>query len=360
MSNRFDALANQPAILSVATATPRQRYSQEEIYDLACRYSEYYRTPRIKQIFMNSDIAFRHLYLDAESLPALESTDELHRRYLKGAVDIGSEAIRKCLSAGALDAEEIDYIVAVSCTGYLCPGLSSLLVKELGLRNNVQRADLLGMGCAGAMPGLQRAYDFVKAYPAKKALLLAVEICSACYYFDDSLETVVGNAICADGAAAMVVGLSDGRIVPKIVGFETFLEPAYIDAVGFEQRDGRLRIILSKDIRNLAGDLSCTLVNQILQRYELRKDEVTHWILHSGGRKVIDGVRQALGLTAEQVCHSKHVLNNYGNMSSPTVLFVLHEVLHAADGVRAPAANDRGIMLALGPGLAVEGALLQW
>lgn len=360
MNAPFDSVNDQPAILAVATATPRQRYAQEEIYELACRYSEYYRTPRIKQIFMNSDIAFRHLYLDAESLPAQETTDELHKRYMTGAVEIGSEAIRKCLRAGNFDVKEIDYIVAVSCTGYLCPGLSSLLSKELGLRNNIQRADLLGMGCAGAMPGLQRAYDFVKAYPAKKALLLAVEICSACYYFDDSLETVVGNAICADGAAAIVVGSSEGRIVPKIVGFETFLEPAYIDSVGFEQRNGRLRIILSKDIRDLAGDLSCTLVNQILQRYDLRKEEVRHWILHSGGRKVIDGVRQALGLTAEQICHSKHVLNNYGNMSSPTVLFVLHEVLHAVNGASAPAANDRGIMLALGPGLAVEGALLQW
>ena len=105
------------------------------------------------------------------------------------------------------------------------------------MRRNVQRADLLGMGCAGAMPGLQRAFDFVKAYPDKKALLLTVEICSACYYVDDSLETVVGNAICADGAAAVVVGMSEDPSVPKISGFATYLEPSLIDAVGFKGAD---------------------------------------------------------------------------------------------------------------------------
>ncbi|MBI5463805.1 MAG: type III polyketide synthase [Ignavibacteriales bacterium] len=351
---------HQPAILSVATSTPAQRYSQEQIYDLACTHSEFYRSHRIREIFMNSDIAFRHLYLDANALASLETTDQMHKRYQIGAVEIGKKAIQKCIAESGLTADEIDYVIAVSCTGYLCPGLSSIYIKELGLRNNVQRADLIGMGCAGAMPGLQRAYDFVKAYPEKKALVVAVEICSACYYLDDSLETVVGNAICGDGAAAVLVGLSAANTVPKIVGFESFLEPAYIDTVGFEQREGKLRIILSKDIRDLAGGLSCQLVDQILRRFNVGKDQVAHWILHSGGRKVIDGVRQAIGLTADQVHHSKYVLSNFGNMSSPTVLFVLNQALHHSNGTGVPRPDDLGIMLALGPGLAVEGALLKW
>lgn len=353
----MDAL---PAILSIATANPPNRYSQEEIYELACRYSEFYRGSRIRQIFMNSDIDFRHLYFDINAFGGIETADQLHERYTRGAMEVGTDAIRKCLSNGALRATDIDYIVAVSCTGYLCPGLSSLYIKELGMKNTVQRADLLGMGCAGAMPGLQRAYDFVKAYPGKKALVIAVEICSACYYLDDSLETVVGNAICSDGAAALVVGMSGEPGVPKIVGFETYLEPSLIHTVGFEQREGKLRIILSKDIRDVAGRLAKTLIENLLASYHLTKEGIAHWILHSGGRKVIDGVQREMGLSDDHVRNSKCVLKNFGNMSSPTVLFVLNEVMKSTNGARAPEPTERGLMLAMGPGLAIEGALLQW
>ncbi len=349
-----------PAILSIGTSNPPNRYSQEDIYSLVCRYSEFYRTTRVQQIFMNSDIDYRHLYLDMDSFDGIETTDELHTRYLRGAMEVGREAIEKCLAAGGFDVQDIGFIVGVSCTGYLCPGLSSLFVKDLGMRNDVQRADLLGMGCAGAMPGLQRAYDFVKAYPDKKALLVAVEICSACYYFDDSLDTAVGNAICGDGAAAVVVGVTEEKHFPKILGFATHLEPSYINTVGFVQREGKLRIILSKDIRDVAGGLAKTLIDKIFSSYNVSREQISHWILHSGGRKVIDSVQREMGLTDDQVRHSKCVLKNFGNMSSPTVLFVLNEVLHHTNGSASPQSGDLGIMVAMGPGLAIEGALLQW
>jgi polyketide synthase Type III len=309
---------------------------------------------------MNSDIEHRHLYFDISSFNGIETTDQLHERYRKGAVEIGLRAIERCLSSAGLPVQDIDYVVAVSCTGYLCPGLSSIYIKELGLRNNVQRADLLGMGCAGAMPGLQRAYDFAKAYPDRKALVITVEICSACYYVDDSLETVVGNAICGDGAAAVVVGMSEDAALPKIVGFETHLEPSYIHTVGFEQREGKLRIILSKDIRDVAGGLAKILIEKLLASHNVEKDQISYWILHSGGRKVIDSVQREMQLADEHVRHSKCVLKNFGNMSSPTVLFVLNEVMDGRNGVAPPKSGDLGVMLAMGPGLAIEGALLQW
>jgi polyketide synthase Type III len=349
----------RPGILGIGTSNPPNRYTQQQVYDLASRHSEFYRNPRIKQIFLNSDIDYRHLYLDIPSFTRPETVDELHERYRRGAIEIGNEAIRKCLASAGVKTEDVDCIIAVSCTGYLCPGLAELYIRDGGFRNDVQRADLLGMGCAGAMPGLQRAFDFVKSYPDRKALLVAVEICSACYYVDDSLETVVGNAICADGVAAVLVGMTEDVHLPKFVGFETHLEPSMIETVGFEQRQGMLRIILAKDIRDLAGGLAGKLIDRILQKYKLEKSQIAHWILHSGGRKVIDNMQTEVGLTDEQVRHSKFVLRNFGNMSSPTVLFVLNEVLHDGEG-QPPQPGDLGIMLALGPGLAVEGALLQW
>jgi len=345
-----------PSILSLGTANPPQRYSQQEVYDLACRYSEFYRSARVRQIFMNSDIDHRHLYFDIDTFNANETVDDLHERFKRGAVEFGKQAIERCLQNGMVDIGSIDCIAAVSCTGYLCPGLSALFIKDLGMRTDIQRADLLGMGCAGAMPGLQRAYDFVKAYPTRKALLVAVEICSACYYLDDSLETVVGNAICADGAAAVVVGMGAEQNVPRILGFGTLLDPSLIDKVGFEQRNGRLRIVLSKDIRDVAGKLAQKLVERLLMNHDVRKEDIRHWILHSGGRKVIGNIQEELSLTDEQVDSSRCVLKNFGNMSSPTVLFVLEETVRQ----KGPCPGDLGVMLAMGPGLAIEGALLRW
>jgi polyketide synthase Type III len=345
-----------PKILSIGTANPERRYSQEEIYSVAAQHYEMYRNPRIHEIFMNSDIAYRHLYFDKETFVPFETADDLHTRFRRGAVEIGVQAISRCLDHRGIAVSEIDFIVAVSCTGYLCPGLSSIFIKVLGMRNDVQRADLLGMGCAGAMPGLQRAYDFVKAYPDRKALVIAVEICSACYYVDDSLETVVGNAICSDGAAAVVLGTDSESLGPSIENFQTHLEPSLIDTVGFQFRGGKLRIILSKDIRDEAGGLGKILIDKLLVANNLKKLEINHWILHSGGRKVIDGLQREVGLTNEQVRHSKCVLKNFGNMSSPTVIFVLDEAIRNG----SPQAGDLGVMLAMGPGLAIEGALLRW
>jgi len=318
-----------PGILAIGTANPRQRYSQRQVYDLLARHSDFYRSDRIEHIFMTSDIDFRHLYFDIDSLVPAETTDQLHERFRSGSLEVGVEAIQKCLASNDTTAEEIDFVVAVSCTGYLCPG---------------------------AMPGLQRAYDFVKAYPGKKALLLTVEICSACYYLDDSLETVVGNAICADGAAAVVVGMTENNTYPKIRAFETLLEPSLINTVGFEQRDGRLRIILSKDIRDVAGALGKSLIGTLLASNHLQQNDIRHWILHSGGRKVIDSLRDEMNFTELQLQHSRCVLKNYGNMSSPTVLFVLRETLEHSDAQP----GDLGVMLAMGPGLALEAALLEW
>jgi polyketide synthase Type III len=258
-------------------------------------------------------------------------------------------------NAGAV-AGDVDFIVAVTCTGYLCPGLSAILIKDLGLRTNLQRADLVGMGCAGAMPGLQRAYDYVMAYPGRKALLVTVEVCSACYYIDESLETVVGNAICADGAAAVIVANDGEGSGPGIAAFETLLEPSFLHTVGFQTIQGKLRIVLSKDIRDEAGVLVRRLLDSLLLGSGLRREDVDHWIIHSGGRKVIDSIRDELGLSEAQLKHSRCVLRNFGNMSSPTVLFVLDETMKNS----RPEKGDIGVMIAMGPGLAVEGAVLRW
>ncbi len=345
-----------PRILSVGTANPEHRYSQREIYELSVRHFPQYGDRRIEHIFMTSDIDHRYFSFDAETMDPHESADELHARFAENALPMAMEAATVALNNAGCRASEIDAVVTVSCTGYLCPGISASLVKAMGFRPDVRRADLVGMGCSGAMPGLQYVVNCVRSHPEWKCLLVTVEICSACYYIDDSLETVVGNAICGDGAAAVVVAAEGNATYPRVLDFESLTDPSYIDSVGFQFRNGKLRIVLSKDLRSIAGGMAAKVIASLLCRHGHSFDAVRHWVIHSGGRKVIDGIRSALSLTEEQVGSSRRVLREFGNMSSPTVLFVLRDRVSDA----GPQRGDLGVMLAMGPGLSVEGALVQW
>ena len=343
----------QPRIAAVATANPPNRFTQEEILRLAG-----YTRPVARDIFLHSDIDYRHLYIDPETAHPAEDLDTLHRRYREGAVLIGRQAAERCLQQAGLTADDIDCILVCSCTGYLCPDLSTILVKELGLPGRVQRGALLGHGCAGAMPTLQRAYDHALAYPEHRVLVVAVEICSATYYIDDTLETLVGNAICADGAAACIVTCREDRAgaTPCIRGFASVLDTTCQSSVGFGYRQGYLRVILAPTIRDLAPPIIEKVLDELLAPRGIRRQEVRHWLMHPGGRKVIDRVQAALGLSDDDVAVSRRILRNYGNMSSPTVLFVLNDVMQK--GTARP--GDRGVLLALGPGFAAEAALLEW
>lgn len=347
--------SSEPRILAVATANPPQRFTQEEVLHLAG-----YTRPIARDIFLNSDIDHRYLYIEPGAKPG-EDLDTLHRRYRTGALQLAREAAERCLAQAGLSATDVDCILVCSCTGYLCPDLATILVKEMNLPFYVQRGALLGLGCAGALPTLQRAYDHACAYPEHRVLLVAVEICSAAYYIDDTLETLVGNAICADGAAACLVSCRAdnspaAHLQPRLAGFASVLDPSCQSSVGFEQRQGYLRIILAPTIRDLAPPIIAKVLQELLPPRGLGRNDIRHWLMHPGGRKVIDRVQAALGLSDADVAVSRHILRHYGNMSSPTVLFVLNEVMQNG----AARAGDRGVLLALGPGFAAEAALLEW
>ncbi len=281
------------------------------------------------------------------------TADDLHEVFTQCSLELGAKAASEAMAQAGVDPAGIDLIVAATSTGYLCPGLSARLAAKLGLQRNLQRADLVGMGCAGALPALQRASDFVRAYPEKRALAVTVEVSSACWFVDGTMETVVGNAICADGAAAAVIASSDAP-GPSLESFETLLDVSYIDSVGFSFEMGKNRIVLSGALRYAAGPLVKQAVDNLLAREGLSVEAIDHWVVHAGGRRVLDGIDASLGFTCGELRHSRDILRTHGNMSSPTVLFVLQRTLAQAQ----PGAT--GVMIALGPGLAAEIALLRW
>ena len=342
-----------PRIIGTGTANPPLRLTQEQSFCVTGYESE-----RVRKIFLNSDIDFRHFYFEGTTLNRNESSDELNQRYLRGAMHTGCRAILDCLNSCGSSAQDVDFLAVCTCTGYVCPDVGSRLVAHMGFSNSIQRASIVGLGCAGAVPALQRVTDFVRTNPHRKALMLAVEICSACYYVDRTLETVVGNAICADGAAAFLLsGMSDSNSAcPSVIDFETFIDSERIDEVGLQHRNGKLRIVLGESIQHLAGPMIEKALQQLLQRHGLSRSQIRFWVIHPGGRKVIDRVQKHFGMTDAQLRFSRSVLRNYGNMSSPTVMFVLHEVVRSGE----PRPGDWGVMIALGPGMAAELALLRW
>jgi predicted naringenin-chalcone synthase len=204
------------------------------------------------------------------------------------------------------------------------------------------------------MVALQQAWNYLHAFPGHRALVVAVEICSAAYFLDDRLESAVAHAIFADGAGAVALSTNGGG--PRVVIHRTLFRPEHLDAMGFEYPGGRPRVILSKDVRRIGATMLGEMVGVLMDAQGLKREDVRYWVLHSAGRRVLDRARTLLGLDDADMRHSRSVLRHYGNMSSATILFVLEEMLRE----ESPVPGEWGVMVGLGPGFAAEGALLSW
>ena len=338
-----------PRIVAVATATPPHRFDQATLLRVA-GYDDALRVG----FFTNSQIDGRHLYLDPETFTPDESVDEVQARFRCGAIELSADAVRRVVERAGWDLAEVDFLATTTCTGRLCPSLDAHLIAELGLKPTIQRVHVGDTGCASAMVALQQAANHLHAFPRHRAVVVAVEICSAAYFLDDRLESAVAHAIFADGAGALAVsGEGEG---PVIVGHQSLFRSEHLPAMGFEFPGGRQRVVLSKEVRRIGAVMMKEMADSLMVSQGLKKDDVRHFVLHSAGRRVIEQARRLLDLDDSQVAHSRRVLKRFGNMSSATVLFVLEETLTTGQ----PVAGDWGLMIALGPGFAAEGALLRW
>jgi alkylresorcinol/alkylpyrone synthase len=338
-----------PRIAAVATATPAQRFSQAQLLSLAG-----YADERRRGFFEASDIAGRHLYIDPERFRPDESVDELSDRFRRGALELGERAGRAALERAGWTADELDFIATTTCTGRLTPSLDAHLVARLGCRTDVQRVHVGDTGCAAAVVALQQAWNHLRAFPDHKALVLAVEICSAAYFLDDRLESAVAHAIFADGAGA--VALARDGAGPSVLEHRTLFRSEHLEAMGFEYPGGRPRVILSKDVRRIGSVMMAEMARLLMDTQGLKREDVRYWILHSAGRRVLDRAQALLDLDETALVHSRAVLRDYGNMSSATILFVLDRMLRH----ESPVPGEWALMVGLGPGFAAEGALLRW
>jgi predicted naringenin-chalcone synthase len=343
-----------PRILAVGTANPPSRFSQSEVLALAG-----YTDERRRGFFLNSGIEGRYLAIDRNGFRPTESLDDLQGRFRKASVDLGCRALLSALSRAGRKPRDLDFLATTTCTGRLCPSLDAILIRELGLRSDLQRVHVGDTGCASAIVALQQAWNHLRAFPDHLAAVIAVEVSSASYYMDDDLETAVANAIFADGAGAVILAgdaLAATGAGPEVIAHRTLVRSEFLDLMGFTFPAGHQRILLSKDVRHIAADMLAELADQLLTAHALTRSDVRHWVLHSAGRSVIERAQRQLGLSEAALAPARAILRQYGNMSSATVIFVLQQLLETA----RPQPGDWGVMIALGPGFAAEGALLRW
>jgi predicted naringenin-chalcone synthase len=354
---------NHPAILKVETAVPPQRYAQQEILE---HFLELQgpgcRERAVRAVFNRAGVGFRHMVASKGDFASVPTTRERNDCYMREALPLGEDVIRRGLAEAGLTAQDVDDFIVVSCTGFSIPGLDLQLAGRLGMRSDLRRTCVLGMGCYGAFPGLRRALESVQVKPGRTAAVLALELCSLHLQPDQSVENVVSSALFSDGAALAILG-DERRVaggnhdpVPTIVDTQTFCDYSTLEHMSFTVTDHGFRMYLSSYVPDLLAASVGRFVDRLLANNGLHRSEVAFWGIHPGSTKIIDYVQAQLGLSDGQVECSHSVLYNYGNMSSATILFVLDHIQRCSH----PAPGEYGLLLAFGPGLTMEGMLLRW
>lgn len=350
-------------IASVGSAFPDRAYAQDEIGALLGLENRV-----VQKLLRSPHIQRRHLYLpERDPLTGRarsESPAELHAKFRQGALEIGSRAIRDALAVASLSPADVDYLLCVTSTGFMVPGLSSLFSRELGFNRNLLRADVVGMGCNAGLNGMNPLAQWVRNHPGRVALLVCCEINSAMYVVDETARTGIVNSLFGDGAAAVVLTGYDGNgggpapssRNPRVVDFESFCLPEQWAAMRFDwsAAAGKWSFYVDRDIPYVIGDNIREPVETLLKRNGLDIPAVRHWVVHTGGGLVIDSVRRGLGLDEHDVRHTRSVLRDYGNISSGSFLVSLQRLL--AEGCVAD--GDRAVMVTMGPGAQIETALL--
>ncbi|MFZ5479931.1 MAG: 3,5-dihydroxyphenylacetyl-CoA synthase DpgA [Myxococcota bacterium] len=348
----------RPRILSVGTANPPDRWRQEDLL-------ERYRVDdeRIRSLFTSSHIRTRHLYLPpaGPNGAPVESQGELLAKHLRGAMEIGPQAVERCLEPTGLTVRDVDYLCCITTTGFLAPGLTAHLIKQMGFREDCSRVDVVGMGCNAGLNGLNPVASWAMANPGKNALMVCIEVCSAAYVFDNSMRTAIVNSLFGDGSAAVLVRASerDERLfAPKILGFNSQIIPPAIGAMRYDWDDeaNKFSFYLDRDIPYVVGAHAERPLGRLLDAHGLKRRHISHWLVHSGGKKVVDAIKYNIGISEWDVRHTHSVLRDFGNLSSGSFLFSYQRLLEEGRVRR----GDYGVLMTMGPGSTIETALVRW
>ncbi|WP_104108162.1 3-oxoacyl-[acyl-carrier-protein] synthase III C-terminal domain-containing protein [Nocardioides sp. 616] len=345
-------------ILSVRGALPPQRYDQAEITDaFASVVARGAVDERLLRTFhANAGVAQRHLVLPLAQYAALDSFGESNDLFLTHAVALGAQALEDALKAADLVPSDVDLIISTTVTGVAVPSLEARIASVVGLRPDVKRLPLFGLGCVAGAAGVARLHDYLMGHPDQVAVLVAVELCSLTVQRDDtSPANLVASGLFGDGAAAVVAagGARGGPVT--VLDSRSRLYPDSMRTMGFDVGGTGLRIVLDAQVPAIVGRYVREDVDGFLADAGLSRADIGWWVCHPGGPKVIDALRDALELTEHDLALTRQSLSSIGNLSSASVLHVFADTL----AQRPPRPGSYGLLMAMGPGFCSELVLLR-
>lgn len=352
------------AIRSVATVVPPHRVDQETIASvLRDWWGDAYDGSRkwkliFDQVNRSLRIGGRNLALAPSDYPAaLESFATANAAWTRVAPELATEAAGRALERAEVTPRDVNHVFMVTGTGIATPSIDARIINRLGINPRARRTPMFGLGCAGGVAGVARASDYLRAYPNEIALVVSVELCSLTLQRSDlSIANVIASALFGDGAAAVVMGGNVENMGPSVIATSSILFPETERMMGWDVVASGLKVVLSSTIPALIRAQLAIPVDQLLLQHRLDRSAVKHWIVHTGGNRVLDAVRDALELEPSALARSWRTLEETGNLSSASVLFVLNDLLDSGDA----RSGDYGMMIAVGPGFGAELALLRW
>jgi len=345
----------------IGTANPPRSYSKAECWEAFAASDWFVRLDRrahiIAEAVLTKDngIASRALAVDTLREVFQIDPDTLHGRFLANAPALAAAAGTSALRDAELAARDIDGLVISTCTGYLCPGLTSYVIERMGLRSDVLAFDLVGQGCAAALPNWRLADALLAADGCRHVLSICVEVSSAAMYLDNDPGVLISACLFGDGAGAAVLSrqANPQRRAIEWKSFASLIDPTERSALQFETRNGMLRNILTRPVPRLAAEHAEQVLHRVLDAAGLTSADIAAWIMHAGGRDVLAALQHRLHLTVEDLRYSADTLHRYGNMSSAFVYFVLEAAL------KDNAKPGWWWMSAFGAGFSCHGALLK-
>lgn len=346
-----------PKVISVATEDAPTIVGQDEVKEFARGLFSGMHAgfERLAGVFANASIESRHFTEDRSWYSGEHGFQERNRLYVESAVRMSAACAGKCLAAAGIGPEDFNHIFFVSSTGISTPSIDARLHNVMGFGKHVRRTPIWGIGCAGGAVGLSRALEYTTARPDDAALVIAIELCGLTFQKDDyGKSNIIGTSLFSDGAAAVLVAgdrhpLSKSKGLVLLNSLSTIYDDS-LDVMGWEVRDSGLKVIFSKDIPTIVHGSVKANIAEFTEANGLGSDEIKHYVIHPGGPKVISAYEEALGLKYDELRFTKDVLRKHGNMSSPTVLYVLKEFMDR--GEFHP--GEYGLISALGPGFSSE------
>lgn len=347
-------------VVAVHGVLPPHRYSQSELTDLFVRLCPPNDGQRelVRRLHTSSQVATRHLALPIESYPALGGFTAANDAFLDVGVELGTEAVSGALARAGVAAEDVDVIMSTTVTGIAVPSLDARIAARLRFRPDVKRVPLMGLGCVAGAAGIARVHDYLAGHPGEIAVFVSVELCSLTLQRDDpTVANAVASGLFGDGAAAVVlVGGDRQRPGPRVIDTRSHLYPDTERVLGWDVRDSGFKIVLSVEIPKLIRTWLADDVAALLRAHSLTVDDISTWICHPAGPKVIETVQSVLGLDEQALALSWRSLRDAGNMSSASVLHMLRDTLEQ----RPPAGREWAVLMAMGPGFCSELVLLRW